>query len=85
MTEFYNASVALIETSQLICTASQLSGFYMRATLAFNGLSICDLSVDTKHGFKGNGSFTHEQLALIKCFCCLRVAVVVVDCFKPNQ
>ena len=28
-----------IETSQLICTANQLTGFYMRATLAFNGLN----------------------------------------------
>ena len=27
-----------IETSQLICIANQLAGFYMRATLAFNGL-----------------------------------------------
>ena len=27
-----------IETSQLICTVKQLTGFYMRATLAFNGL-----------------------------------------------
>ena len=27
-----------IETSQLICTANQLTGFSMRATLAFNGL-----------------------------------------------
>ena len=27
-----NASVALIETSQLICRANQLTGFYMRAT-----------------------------------------------------
>ena len=27
-----------IETSQLICTANKLSGFYMRATLALNGL-----------------------------------------------
>ena len=27
-----------IETSQLICTANQLTGFYMRATLALNGL-----------------------------------------------
>ena len=34
-----SASVALIETSQLICTANQLTGFYMRATLALNGLS----------------------------------------------
>ena len=28
-----------IETSQLICAANQLTGFYMRATLAFNGLT----------------------------------------------
>ena len=27
-----------IETSQLICTTNQLTGFYMRATLAFNEL-----------------------------------------------
>ena len=27
-----------IETSQLTCTANQLTGFYMRATLAINGL-----------------------------------------------
>ena len=27
-----------IETSQLICTANQLTSFYMRATLAPNGL-----------------------------------------------
>ena len=27
-----------IETSQLICTANQLAGFYMRITLALNGL-----------------------------------------------
>ena len=29
-----------IETSQLICTANQLTGFGMRATLAFNGLTL---------------------------------------------
>ena len=28
-----------IETSQLICTANQLAGFYVRATLALNWLS----------------------------------------------
>ena len=28
-----------IETSQLICCANQLTGIYMRATLAFNGLT----------------------------------------------
>ena len=27
-----------METSQLICVANQLTGFYIRATLAFNGL-----------------------------------------------
>ena len=32
------ASVALIETSQLVCCANQLTDFYMRATLALNGL-----------------------------------------------
>ena len=34
-----NAIVALVETSQLISTANQLTGFYMRATLAFSGLN----------------------------------------------
>ena len=29
-----------IETSQLICKANHLTGFYWRATLAFNGLTI---------------------------------------------
>ena len=29
-----------IETSQLICTANQLTGFYMGATLALNGLML---------------------------------------------
>ena len=33
-------SIALIETSQLIYTANQLTGFYMRVTLALNGLII---------------------------------------------
>ena len=27
-----------VETSQLICCANQLTGFYMRATLTLNGL-----------------------------------------------
>ena len=34
-----NASVALIETSQSIFCANQLTGFYMMATLVPNGLS----------------------------------------------
>ena len=29
-----------IETCQLICSINQLTGFYMRATLAFNGLKM---------------------------------------------
>ena len=29
-----------IETSRLICTGNQLTGFYMRATLAFHGLKL---------------------------------------------
>ena len=31
-----------IETSPLICTANQLTGFYIRATLALNGLNTTD-------------------------------------------
>ena len=31
---------AHIETSQLICTANRLTGFYMRATLALNELNL---------------------------------------------
>ena len=40
-----------IETSQLIWTANQLTGFYMRAPLAFNGLTVHKLS---EHGFWQN-------------------------------
>ena len=36
-----------METSQLICTANQLTGFYMRATLTFNGLTL-DFPLDEK-------------------------------------
>ena len=36
-----NTSVVLIETSQLICRANQLTSLYVRATLAFNGLHHC--------------------------------------------
>ena len=35
-----SASVAYIETSQVICYANQLTGFYMTGTLALNGLNI---------------------------------------------
>ena len=33
-----------IETSQLICSANQLTRFYMRATLALNGLILFHLA-----------------------------------------
>ena len=33
-----NTSIAIIEIRQMICCANQLTGFYKRATLAFNGL-----------------------------------------------
>ena len=47
-----SASVALIETSQLICTANQLTVFYMQATLALNGL---------KGAFQGFWSWNPEH------------------------
>ena len=34
-----------IETNQLICTANQLTGFYMRTELALNGLKISSVNV----------------------------------------
>ena len=41
-----------IEISQLICTANQVAGFYIRATLAFNRLTVsnrCMLCSSTQH------------------------------------
>ena len=40
-----SASVALIKTSQLSYCANQLTGFYMRVTLALNGLSESRISI----------------------------------------
>ena len=40
----FSASVALIETSQLICCANQLTAFSMGATLSYNGLRLCKIS-----------------------------------------
>ena len=37
-----------IETSQLICTINQLTGFYMRATLALNGLTTSRLELEKR-------------------------------------
>ena len=43
-----------IETSQLICTANQLTGFYMRATLALNGLkAFFKINIVTSSLFSG--------------------------------
>ena len=46
-----------IEISQLVCCANQLTGFYMRATLVFNGLTTYMLFFLRKNG-------THFQMAL---------------------
>ena len=35
------------ETSQLICSANQLTGFYMMATLALNELIYADVATET--------------------------------------
>ena len=37
-----------IETSNLICYANQLTGFYMKETLLINGLTIRTLHHDTE-------------------------------------
>ena len=39
LTDFKCQCCPHIETSRLICRANQLTGFYMRATMALNGLS----------------------------------------------
>ena len=36
-----------IETSQLICSANQLTGFYMMATLVFNELRISSVRISS--------------------------------------
>ena len=50
-----------IETSQLICTANQLTGFYMMATLEFNEL------IQTSHERLAN-KYTFRVLASKKTF-----------------
>ena len=42
-------SLNSLETSQLICSANLLTGFYIMATLAFNELSIYEILVDNRH------------------------------------
>ena len=46
------------KTSQLICTANQLTGFYMRVTLAFNRLKIDVSSVTTPY----NADFDGDEM-----------------------
>ena len=64
-----NASVALIETSQLICCANQLTSFYIRATLAFNGLTFGGI---TRHRY-----FTKYTLIVIKSI----VKIIYIDSY----
>ena len=64
-----NASVALIETSQLICCANQLTSFYIRATLAFNGLTFWGI---TRHRY-----FTKCTLIVIKSI----VKIIYIDSY----
>ena len=49
-----------IETSQLVCCANQLTGFYMRATLAFNGL----IQLTCPYN---QGGLNKEEIPLILC------------------
>ena len=46
-----SASVTLISTCQLICTVTQLTGFYMRATLALNGLNSPNISSEIRRRY----------------------------------
>ena len=42
-----------IETSQLICIANQFAGFYVRATLAFNGpIDLSQSDIQILHGLQ---------------------------------
>ena len=50
-----------IETNQLICSANQLTGFYMMETLAFNGLICSKLTIRT---------IKHRQMTPLWCLYC---------------
>ena len=50
-----------IETSQLICIANQLIGFYKRATLAFNWLTITKSENHTSATFSDISIFSHHS------------------------
>ena len=56
------ACVTLIETSQLICTANQLTGFYMRAALALNGLNKLIVFSPPFVNEKGDQDFKQDML-----------------------
>ena len=45
-----------IETSQLVCTANQLTSFYLRATLALNGLTLRARTL-LKNLWRNSGNF----------------------------
>ena len=75
-----------VETSQLICKANQLTGFYMRATLALNGLS--DIFSCFTHGSQSNNCCTRLSTQIrggsraattskMECF------VIIVNGFQP--
>ena len=50
-----------IEISQLICTANQLTGFYMRVTLALNGLkTLCFINFSGKSASEIKHNFVIE-------------------------
>ena len=56
-----------IETSQLIFTTNQLTGFYMRATLAFIGLKLIlvpDTQLNEGDVFQNENIFFHESFPL---------------------
>ena len=64
-----------IETSQLICSTNQLTGFCMRATLVFNGLMSrfvvsmkCVINIDPKNSFTTftKCKSTRQSLLLVK-------------------
>ena len=52
---FKRQSCHHIETSQLVCRANQLTGFYMMATLAFNELRISSVNMTKSTGKCGFG------------------------------
>ena len=58
------------ETSQLICYAIQLTGFYIKATVAFNGLIkiFCDSCFTYCYYIEKCFSSTQEMLTVIKVF-----------------